>query len=107
MPTEASKFDFLTPEFIWKHRKAIGTTVKLTVFPWKYLGWTDEAFMAEEIRFAHGGIVPKDYQRILLGVVRAQERQLTERHHYLTTRDAALRPVHEKASPQGKQLELF
>lgn len=104
---EVDKFDFLTPEFVKRHCIPCGIRCNRAVFPWKYLGWTDEAFMAEEIRFAHGGIVPKEYQATLLGVVRAQEKQLIERHEYVTARDAALKPIHETKSPQGEQLELF
>lgn len=104
---KVAKFDFLTPEFLKNHQKTLGVKVDLSIFPWKYLGVTDEEFMAEEIKFAHGGVVPKDHQKKLLGVVRAQEQQLLERHEYTVSRDAALRPVHKKSSPQGEQLELF
>ena len=100
-------FDFLTPEFIKKHCKPCGLPCKLSIFPWKYLGWTDDEFMADEIRFAHGGAVPKSHQAKLLGVVRAQETLLIERYEYITARDAALEPIHEANSPQGDQLELF
>jgi len=102
-----SDFDFLTPEFIKKHCVPCGITCKLAVFPWKYLGWSDEAFMEQEMHFAHGPVIPKDHQSKLLGVVRTQEKLLIERHKYVTTRDRALRPIHEENSPAGEQLELF
>lgn len=102
-----SKFDFLTPEFIKRHCIPAGVQCRRDVFPWKYLGWTDREFMATTLRFAHGGAVPRNHQVKLLGVIRAQEQLLIERHAYVTRRDRALRPVHEANSPQGEQLELF
>jgi len=101
------KFDFLTPEFVKRHCVPAGIACNRDVFPWKYLGWTEEEFMEVELKFAHGGTVPKEHQKKLYGVVTAQEQQLIERHEYVTARDAALKPIHEAKSPQGEQLELF
>lgn len=76
---------------------------KLDVFPWKYLGMTDEEFMAEELHFAHGPVVPKKQQRILLGVVRAEEESISERYaEYMRVRKLALKPFNTR-----RQLRLF
>lgn len=99
-----SKFDFLTPEFIKKHCKPVGMGVNMSVFPWKYMGMSDDEFMDVELHYAHGPVIPKDHQRKLLGVVRASEVQVLERKGYLDDKEKALEPVQVKF---GKQLELF
>lgn len=94
-------FTFLTPDFV-KSCNACGVPCNLDVFPWKYLGWTDDDFMAEELKFTDGHVIPKD-QKKLLRVVRAQEQVLTERWEFVQKRDAVM----PKQPKFGKQLELF
>ena len=97
-----SKFDFLTPEFIKAHEKATGIRVIPDIFPWKYLGVTDAAFMADKIRFSHGPVIPEPHKLVLLGVVRQQEKELMERREYVKKREKKM-----GAPPKYKQLELF
>lgn len=97
-----SRFDFLTPEFIKAHHKATGIRVIPDIFPWKYLGFTDAGFMADKICFSHGPVIPDEHKRTLLGVVRQQEKELTERHDYLARREKTM----GKPS-KNIQLELF
>jgi len=100
-----TKFD---SEFIKQYCRSVGIRCNLDIFPWKYLGWTDDAFMAETLRFAHGGVVPKNHQRHLLGIVRDQEKVLIERHEFVTARKRALNTKRlRNLAPAGKQLELF
>ena len=97
-----SRFDFLTPEFIKAHAKATGIRVIPDIFPWKYLGYTDEAFMADKICFSHGPVIPDEHKLTLLGVVRQQEKELMERHDYMAKREKVM----GKPS-KNIQLELF
>jgi len=97
-----SRFDFLTPEFIKAHHKATGIRVIPDIFPWKYLGVTDAEFMENEICFSHGPVIPAERKRILLGVVRLQEKELMERQKYLVKREKVM-----GAPPKYIQLELF
>jgi len=99
-----SRFDFLTPEFISKHCRPCGLNVNMDVFPWKYMGMTDQEFMDETLHYAHGPEIPKNHQRALLGVVRASEEIILERKEFIDNREKALRPVQVKV---GQQLELF
>lgn len=97
-----SKFDFLTPEFVAACNKC-GVQCHLDVFPWKYLGWSDEDFMAVELHFTDGTVIPKSHQEKLLRVVRAQEQVLKDRWAYVQKRDAVM----PKRLKFGKQLEMF
>ena len=97
-----SRFDFLTPEFVDACNKC-GIQCHLDCFPWEYLGWTDEAFMEVELHFTDGTVIPKDHQKKLLRVVRAQETLLEERWAFVQKRDAAI----PKRPKFGKQLEMF
>ena len=97
-----SRFDFLTPEFIQKHCKPVGLRVDHKIFPWRYLGWSDADFMAAEMRFAHGPVIPEEQKRTLLGVVRIEEEKLLEIHKFVTDREAVMGPA-----PKYTQLELF
>jgi len=94
-----SDFDFLTPEFVAECNKR-GVQCRLDIFPWKYLGWSDEDFMAVELRFTDGTVIPKSHQEKLLRVVRAQEKKLIERWEFVQKHDAVMPKF-------GKQLELF
>ena len=97
-----NKFNFLTPEFIAAHKKATGICVILDIFPWKYLGCTDEEFMADKICFSHGPVIPEKQKHVLLGLVRQQEKELLEQHNYITKREKAI------GKPEKQiQLELF
>jgi len=97
-----SRFDFLTPEFVTACNSC-GIQCHLDVFPWKYLGWTDEDFMGVELHFTDGTVIPKDHQQKLLRVVRASEKQLEERWAFVQKRDAKK----TKQLKFGKQLEMF
>lgn len=97
-----SDFDFLTPEFIKAHERATGIRVIPDIFPWKYLGYSDEEFVAEKIHYSHGPVIPAKQQLTLLGVVRQQEKELMERRDYLAGREKAM------GKPKKQiQLELF
>jgi hypothetical protein len=91
------KLEFLTPEFI-ESCNACGIPCDLSIFPWKYLGYSDEEFMALELWFEGGHVIPKEHQQKLLGVVRAQERQLRRRFELTRKR----KPYSTK-----NQLEMF
>ncbi len=97
-----SRFDFLTPDFIKKHCKPVGIQLRLDVFPWKYLGWSAEEFMAELLRFPHGQLIQEPYKWHLLGVVRIEEQRLLEIHKFVTDRERVMGPA-----PKYTQLELF
>lgn len=94
--------DFLTPEFVEDCNRC-GIRCNLNVFPWRYLGWSDEDFMNETLRFSDGKVIPKVFQKKLIAVIRTQERTLIERWEYVQKRDKAM----PKQSKFGKQLELF
>jgi len=97
-----SDFDFLTPEFIAAHKKATGICVIPDIFPWKYLGCTDEEFMADKICFSHGPVIPEKHKHVLLGLVRQQEKELLERRDYMVSREKVM------GKPEKQiQLELF
>jgi hypothetical protein len=98
----SKKFDFIDTKFIAKWEKATGIKIYLDIFPWKYLGWSDEEFLTKKIHFSHGPLIPKDHQRKLLGVVREQEKLLLEQHEHDTKREKAM-----GKPPKYKQLELF
>ena len=93
-----NKFDFLTSDFIEQHCKH----VRLDVYPWKYLGWSDTAFMAEEIRLKGGPILRPPAKRTLLGVIRIEEENLLDLHKFVTDRERVMGPF-----PEQTQLELF
>lgn len=99
-----SRFDFLTPEFIKKHCRPVGIKVRREVFPWRYLGMTDDEFMAEaeDLHYGHGPAIPGKQQRSLLGIVRIEEEKLLEIHKFVTDRERVMGPA-----PVYKQLELF
>jgi len=97
-----SRFDFLTPEFIRKHCVTVSIKVDRDIFPWKWLDCTDEEFMANEMRFAHGPVIPERQKTTLLGVVRAEETKLLEIHAFVTERERVMGPA-----PKYTQLELF
>ena len=97
-----SKFDFLTPEFVEDCNKC-GIQCHPDRFPWKYLGWSDDAFMAEDLCFSDGKPIPKVFQQRLLAVIRTQEKVLIERREYIRKRDEIM-PAQPKF---GNQLELF
>lgn len=96
------RFDFLTPEFVRKHCVTVGIKVDRDIYPWHYLGWSDADFMANEMRFAHGSVIPDEQKRTLLGVVRVEEEKLLEIHKFVTDREAVMGPA-----PKYTQLELF
>ncbi len=76
---------------------------KLGIFPYKYLGMTDAEFMAEEIRFAHGPIVPEVSMRTLLGIVRVEEATVAALYkQYMRKRERAIKPLNIR-----RQLRLF
>ncbi len=93
-----SRFDFLTPDFIKQHCDY----VRLDVFPWKYLGWNDTAFMAEEIRLKGGFKIHGGTKCTLLGVVRIEEENLLNLYKFVTDREKVMGPA-----PNYTQLELF
>lgn len=97
-----SRFDFLTPEFIRKHCRPVGIKVRRDIYPWRYLGYSDADFMAAEMRYAHGPVIPDEQKRILLGVVRIEEQKLLEIHKFVTERERVMGPA-----PKYTQLELF
>lgn len=94
-----SEFDFLTPEFVADCNRC-GIACHLDMFPWKYLDVTDDEFMAIKMNFIGGYVVPKEYQRKLLGVIRAQERLLKKRFLFVQKRN-------KTKIPTGEQLEMF
>lgn len=96
------KFDFLTPEFIKAHQKATGIHIIPDIFPWKWMGCTDAEFMETKVNFSHGPVIPEEHKRILLGVVRQQEKELTEQRDHEIKREKVM----GKPSKQI-QLELF
>lgn len=98
----SKKFDFIDTKFIEKWEKNTGICIHLDIFPWKYLGWTDEKFLVEKIHFSHGPEIPEPHRRKLLVVVREQEKLLLEQHEYD-------QKTAKKAGKQPKyvQLELF
>ena len=97
-----NRFDFLTPSFIKKHCKPCGLRVDRDIYPWKYLGWSDEDFMANEMRFANQLVIPDDHKLTLLGVVRVEEEKLLAIHKFVTDREAVM-----GKPPKYIQLELF
>lgn len=97
-----SDFDFLTPDFIKAHKKATGARIILQIFPWKYLGWSDTEFMANEMYFSHGPVIPDEQKRILLVYVRIEEEKLLVIHKFVTDRERVMGPA-----PKYTQLELF
>lgn len=98
----SNKFDFIDEKFITKWLKDTGIRIYLDIYPWKYLGWSDEKFLTEKIYFSHGSLIPKDHQRKLLSTLREQERLLLEQHEHNCKREKVM------GKPQRyKQLELF
>jgi len=95
-------FDFLTSDFIKRHCVTVGIRVDRSIYPWRYLGWSDDDFMANPMRFAHGPLIPDKQKRLLLGVVREEERKLLEIHKFVTKREEVMGPP-----PKYTQLELF
>ncbi len=64
---------------------------------------TDAEFMAEEIRFAHGPLVPDGAKRTLLAVVRVEEATVAALYEqYLRKRERAMKPLNIR-----RQLRLF
>lgn len=98
-----SDFDFLTPEFIRKECKPLHIKCNREIFPWKYLGWSDVDFVAEDLHFSHGPAIPVKQKRILLGVIREEEQKLLAIHKYVTWRNAVM----GLERTTGKQLRLF
>ncbi len=79
---------------------------KLGVFPYKYLGMTDAEFMAQEIHFAHGPVVPDRSKRMLLGMVRIEEATVAALYvQYSLNRKRALAGL--KPLNIRRQLRLF
>ncbi len=67
---------------------------RLGGFPYKYLGMTDEEFMAEEIHFAHGPIVPDTSKPTLLAIVRVEEATIAALYRqYILKRERAVKPL--------------
>ena len=90
-----SEFEqLLTEKFIAAHFKATAIKVIPTIFPWRWMGCTDEEFMAKKMNYSSGPPIPEDKKIILLGVVRQQETVLKER------RDKS------KPKPKSKQVQL-
>ena len=97
-----SEFSFLTPEFIRAHHKTTGIKVIPTIFPWRWLGCTDNEFMEAKMKFSHGPMIPDEHKRVLLGVIRQQETELKQRQDYVKQRETAMGPI-----PKQVQLELW
>lgn len=97
-----NRFDFLTPDFIKKHCVTVGIKVDRDIYPWKWLDCSDEEFMAAPMCFAHGPVIPDEQKRLLLGVVREEEKKLLDIHAFVTERERVMGPA-----PKYTQLELF
>lgn len=97
-----SEFDFLTEKFIKAHLKATGIKIIPTIFPWKWVGCTDEAFMDTEIKFSHGQVIPEEHKRKLLACIRQQETELRARRDHVKRRETVM-----GSFPKQVQLELF
>jgi hypothetical protein len=91
------EFNFLTEKFIAAHFKATAIKVIPTIFPWRWMGCTDEEFMSTKLNYSSGPPLPEDKRRILLGVVRQQETVLKERRDKVTG---------SKPKPKSKQVQL-
>ncbi len=97
-----SEFNFLTEKFIAAHFKA--TTIKVIphIFPWKWMGCTDDEFMETKMNYSHGPEIPEDKKIILLGVVRQQETELRQRRDFVSKRETVM-----GSFPKQVQLELW
>ncbi len=91
---------FITEKFIKAHEKATAIRVIPHIFPWLWLGCTDDEFMSKKMNYSSGPPIPEDKKVILLGVVRQQETILKERRDKVTG---------SKPKPKSKyvQLELW
>ena len=97
-----SKFDFLTPDFIAGHEKATGIRIKPHIFPWKYLGCSDEAFLETKMTFSHGPVIPKAHKRKLLECIRNEEKVMLDRRNFTKKREKVM-----GKQPKYVQLELW
>lgn len=93
---------FLTEKFIKAHFKATGIKVIPTIFPFCWLGCTDEEFMSTKLNYSHGPVIPEDKQVALLGVVRQQETELREQRDHVKRRETVM-----GKQPKYIQLELW
>jgi len=95
MRVMSKKFNFIDTKFIAAHFRA--TTIKVIphIFPWKWMGCTDAEFMGTKMNYSHGPEIPEDKKTTLLGVVRQQEKELTERRDKATG-----------SKPRSKQVQL-
>ncbi len=91
-----SEFEqFITEKFIEAHFKTTGIKVIPTIFPWLWMGCTDEEFITKKMNYSSGPPIPEEKKIILLGVVRQQETVLRER------RDKVI-----GSKPKSKQVQL-
>ena len=88
--------NLLTEKFITAHEKATTIRVIPHIFPWKWMGCTDEEFLTKKTHFINGSVIPEEHKIKLLACIRGQEEELRAR------RDK----VKGKA-PKQVQLELW
>ena len=55
-----------------------GRQVVPDAYPWKYMGLSDEEFLALPLRFAGGGLMPIEHKRKQLPVLRWAEQNVRE-----------------------------
>lgn len=98
-----SEFEqFITEKFIKAHFKATGIKVIPHIYPFKWLGCTDDEFMSEKLNYSHGPAIPEDKKVSLLGVVRQQETELRARRDHVKKRETVM-----GSFPKQVQLELW
>jgi hypothetical protein len=97
-----SKFDFLTPDFIKGHEKATGIRIIPTIFPWRWLDCTDEAFLNTKMTFSNGQEMPEDHKQSLLRCIRNEEKVMLDRRNFTKKREKVM-----GNQPKYVQLELF
>ena len=85
----------LTQKQMKAYERTTGIELIPHIFPWKWLGCTDNAFMEPEMKFSDGKVIPEDHKLKMLKCIREQEEIL---------RNCGPKP---KKQPKYIQLELF
>ena len=98
----SKEYRFIDAKFIAAHEKATQIRVIPHIFPWKWLGCTDQEFMQAEMHYSHGPLISDKQKVNLLACVRQQEEELMERHNFVAKREKVM-----GKQPKYVQLELF
>jgi hypothetical protein len=92
----------LTPKFCKSVEKVTGIKLIPHIFPWRYMGCTDEEFLGTEMKFSHGPVIPEEHKVKMLKCVREQEEIVHERLNFVKKREKVM-----GKPPKYVQLELF